>query len=245
MSTPDTGSSEPGLAVAPAGRYERRSLRWRPLLVEALFVMLGVALALAADQWREGVNQRRRAATALASIRQELEANRQAVEQSLSYHSGNFQALRTLRQRAAAAPQGGGAVPQPDARMFSRGFVAPAQLLFTAWEAAHAADLIGHMEYSDVLALASIYEQQRSYVGQSERIGELIYSRLFDEGFEGMLSNYANLNTIIGALSYRECQLLAGYTGASAALDDRTVADPIAGLPEFCRQRLDASDVRR
>ena len=243
MSTPDTGSLEPGLDEVPVRRYERRSLRWRPLLVEALFVMLGVALALAADQWREAANQRRRADTALASIREELETNRLAVEQSLSYHSETFETLHALRQQAAAARQGGGAAPRPDGRTFSRGFVNPAQLLFTAWEAAHATDLLGHMEYADVLALARIYEQQRAYQGQSLQIGELIYGKLFDEGFEGMLLNYANLNSVISALAYRECQLLVGYAEASAALDDRAGADPV--LPEFCRRRLGAGGGRR
>src|SRR5690554_1277751 len=114
---------------------EKRLSNWKGILLEAFLIMLGVAAALAADEWREDAGNRRHAAAALASIREELAANRAAVASSVRYHLHLSDTLgRLLRQ----APPGGAGGPYPDGRLFPRGFVGPASTLSTAWEAAGA-----------------------------------------------------------------------------------------------------------
>jgi hypothetical protein len=226
-------ADEPQPAVPPQAK---RRLRWRSILLEASFVTLGVLLALAADEWRESYNQRRHAATALASVREEIEANHKAVRESLDYHMGVSNALRAFTQQAR---QGDVAAPRyPDSRIFSQGFVKPASLLYTAWEAANATNAVSHMAYTDVLALGRIYEQQRYYEKQSEHVGQLIFATLFHEGFQGMVQNYANLSVIVRAFSFRECQLLEAYAEGATKLD-RVKGGGRAEFPEACRRMLE------
>lgn len=210
----------------------RPAVDWRPILLEAFFVVLGVVLALAANEWRRAQLDRQNAATALASIREELQTNRAAVLESVQYHLHLTDTLTTLARHAARA---GAAevVSLPDGRLFGRGFLHPASLLHTAWDAAAATDAVRHMAYADVLRLARIYEEQVDYRRQSEQAGQLIYSHLFNQGFQGVLRNYANLNTIIGTFWYRECQLLRRYDAVLSELDGTNATSP-EPLPERC-----------
>ena len=64
----------------------QRSINWRTLLLEAFFIVLGVMLALGANDLREQRNNVRDAATALESIRDELAAWQTAnVTGTISY----------------------------------------------------------------------------------------------------------------------------------------------------------------
>lgn len=212
-------SDAPPPPLAPRPRFD-----WWPVLLEAFFVVMGVVLALAANEWRQHRADARRAHTALEAIGEELEANREAVAQSLAYH---FQLDDTLRAFARQASPDA----HPDARTFARGFVAPASVLTTAWETAAATDAIGHMPYSRVVQLNRVYEQQRKYEAQAEVVGQIIYQQLFSQGFDQMLRHYRNLNTIVGTFWYRECQLLETYDTALDALG----RPPRATLPAPCR----------
>jgi hypothetical protein len=191
----------------------RRRVDWRSILLEAFFVVLGIVLALGANEWRQTQIDERNARQALASIREEMEANRAAVVRSAEYHIQITDSISALTRRA-----GPGAVPLPDRSLFSRGFINPAPVVTTAWEAAGAVDAVRHMPYADVLIIARMYEQQDRYSTQSELAGGVIYNALFDRGFEGILRNQANLGSIIGGFWYRECQLLVAYDEALAKL---------------------------
>jgi hypothetical protein len=220
-------------AEARPSRSRLRAIDWRPILLEAFFVVLGVVLALAANEWRQGVADRRSASTALASVREELQSNRALVLGAVQYHLRMTDTLAAIRRQAARGD--GAASPSPDARIFSQGFVRPATLLSTAWETATTTDVVRHMAHDDVLALARIYEQQRRYAAQTDRIGGLIYGEIFARGTEGVLRNYANLGSIIAALAFRECELLDGYETALAQIGD---SDPRRPLPDACRRML-------
>ena len=67
------------------------------------------------------------------------------------------------------------------------------------------------MKYEDVLTFSRIYEQQRDYEQPSRMGGQLIYDKLFNEGFGGMVRNYANLTTMIFTFIYRECAILETF----------------------------------
>src|SRR5918999_2492495 len=227
LAEPDRGSAAPTASPLPSPSG-RRTIDWRPILLEAFFVVLGVVLALAANEWRQGQAARRSAATALASVREELEANRQSVLPSVQYHLRLSDTLGVIRRQAAAR---GDSASLPSPRVFSEGFVHPAQLLSTAWEAAAATEAVRHMAHDDVLVLARIYEQQRRYATQSEQIGSLIYAEIFARGMGGMIRNYANLHSIIAALWFRECELLLGYDRTLAELRAST---GVRDVPERC-----------
>jgi hypothetical protein len=219
-------------ASASATRPRRLVVDWRPILLEAFFVVLGVVLALGANEWRQTQADRRSAATALESIREELAANRQSVLRSVQYHLQLSDTLGVIRRQAAA---GNDSASLPSVRVFSQGFVHPAQLLSTAWETAAATEAVRHMAHDDVLVLARMYDQQRRYATQAEQIGALIYGEIFARGTGGVIRNYANLNAIIGAFWYRECDLLLGYDRALAEL--RGGAAETREVPQRCRPR--------
>ncbi|HEX5727511.1 MAG TPA: hypothetical protein VFX98_18710 [Longimicrobiaceae bacterium] len=209
---------------------------WRPILLESFFVVLGVVVALAANEVRQAVVQRREAATALASIREELATNRRAVLESASYH---IRLNDTLFTYVRSAPGGASAPARvPDVRVFERGFINPAQLLSTAWNAASATEAVHHMQYADVLLLARIYEEQRDYQRQSEQVGSIIYGGIFNQGMGGVLRNYSNLSSIISSFWYRECQLLRSYDEVLPRLraEGAATGDPPPPAPERCRR---------
>ena len=177
------------------------SINWRTLLLEVFFIVLGVVLALGANDWREHRSNLRHAATALESIRDELETNRRAVDKALAYHAQLVDTLRSYRQTSS----------QPDLGVFARGYMNPATTFSTAWDAANVTDAIGYMNYDDVLVLSRVYENQREYYDQQKLVGQNIYTTLFNEGSAGILRNVENLQTILSTFLYRECNLLERY----------------------------------
>jgi hypothetical protein len=207
------------------------------ILLEAFFVVLGVVLALAANEWRRDYSDRQGAALALAGIREELLANHASVLASEEYHRMLQDSLVALQQRS----QNGNPDPDPLAaggRIFSGGFTRPASLLHTAWDAAGAADAVRHMSYGDVLLIARVYEEQQEYRQQANQIGQLIYSQLFTEGFQGVVRNRNNLSTLIATFWYRECQLLHRYSEVLPQLSTgpANTAGMADTVPERCRE---------
>ncbi len=207
---------------------KERRLDWKPILLEAFFVVLGVVLALTANEWREARNHRQEAAAALESIREELATNRDSVAASLTYHAHLIDTLAAF-MRGAAVPGDEGAHPR--AELFSRGFIHPAPVLSTAWEAARATDAVRHMAYEDVLLVSQIYQDQERYEEQGQIVSENIYRTLFDEGFQAMERKYRNLFGIIYTFMYSECRLLEQYAAAAPRLGGALAAErPVAVL---------------
>ena len=208
-------------------------IRLLPLLLEAFFVVLGVALAFAVNEWREHRNQTQHASMALETIRSELAVNQEAIEDVLTYHLQLADTLHSLTNRNAQSE----APIYPDIRLFTKGYVAPATLRSTAWEAANATDAVTYMDYNDVLLLSGIYAQQHRYEYQAQQSGQLIYTKLFNEGHVGMQRNFANLNTIITAFWYEECVLLNQYQQAKTQLmQGQEPASDV--MPDACQRVL-------
>jgi hypothetical protein len=177
-----------------------------PALFEAAFVVLGVVLALAANEWREGRQERRRVTVATNAIATELRSNRSAVVEASAYHSMLLDSLRVRRPPSW----------RPSPYLFSRGFVSPAQVSATAWQSAAAAGVVEHMPYQTVLRLSQAYANQARYEHQALSIGEVIYAELYRNGVEGVTGNYRNLSNLIGSFLYRERQLVAVYDSTLA-----------------------------
>lgn len=212
----DDGAPGPaGTARRPGAlrRLGRRGLS-RPLrlvLFESFLVVFGVVLAFGANEWREHRNRVAHAELALANIHEELRVNRDEVRRALAYHSQLRDTLYAIAHRAAEARARGEAEPYPDFAVFHSGFIAPARLLSTAWDAARETAALGDMRYDDVLAAARMYARQAQYTEQARTVGEVIYGEMLRIGMPGMVRNYVNLTAIISAFAYREQQLLEAY----------------------------------
>ena len=184
-------------------------------MFEAFFVVLAVVLALAANEWRQNRADREHAASALASVVQELQANRAAAEESREYHSGLMRMIFEARTESTRL----------DGRDFPRGFVFPARLFRTAWESAAETGVLSHMEYATVLELSRLYAQQARYEAQVKAISELIYGELFRKGASEMAEDAEGLASLIGAFSYRETELVSIYDEMLALLEAGPEAD--------------------
>lgn len=171
-------------------------------LFEAVFVVLGVVLALGANEWREARAQRQQAQTALAEIIAEVDANQEAVEQSLRYHRALIDTLRVY-QASSTEP--------PPVRLFSRGFVFPAQVYRTAWTSASETGALSHMDYADVLRFSKVYAQQDVYAAQAQSLGQIVYQEIYRGGSRSIAANYRNLTDIIGTFAFRERELVETY----------------------------------
>jgi hypothetical protein len=196
--------------------------RLGPIFLEAFLVVLGVSLALAGEEWRATARAREHARTARASIIEELHANVAELEHSRAYHAALLDTLGPLAR-------------QPDAEvspaLFREGFVHPARLLSTAWDAALATDALAEMPYEDVLDFSRLYAQQARYETTTTETAGVLYRDLMDHGAFGVAARFRNLMALIGAMKYTEDQLAETYRGVlGTAAPAAEVAPPGAPL---------------
>ena len=209
--TPSTPAAlTPAAASSPTHTPGPRH-RWRETLgsaaFEATFVVLGVVLALAANEWREARIHREEGESAKLAIVNELQQNRRLLDSSRAYHA-------RLTSGIFAAPPT--QTFSPD--YFRNGFIMPAQVSSTAWEVASETGALAHIPYDQVLAISQVVAMQRRYDAMSVSTGQLIYSELYRIGPAGMVTNARNLAAIIGAFSYRERLLITQIDSTLAAL---------------------------
>ena len=190
---------------------EPSRLRLSPVLLEASFVVLGVFLALVANEWRSEANARERAERAREGIVEEIGTNRATAAESYAYRE---RLLDTLR--AYFPPDS----PPPSPALFQQGFVRPITLLSTAWEAANATDAVSHMDYDEVLVLSVVYAQQRRYEQAAQEVGTVLFGEIMEKGVPGVAANYRNLAYLIGAFYYQEGELVAAYDRVLEALGE-------------------------
>ncbi len=77
--------------------------------------------------------------------------------------------------------------------------------------------------------------RQRAEHGEPGDAGTRAIGPIFARGTSGVIRNYANLSSIIGAFWYRECELLLGYDQALTEL--RGSSTERREVPERCRPR--------
>ena len=127
---------------------------------------------------------------------------------------------------------------KPQGRLFTQGFVKPAQTSSRAWDTAVSTGVVEHIEYQDVLNVSQVYEQQKQYENQSMMVAAEIYTMLFNQGLDGITSNYQNLNAILGTFMYRECDLAKSYNHLHQEMGrtaKAATADSL-GVPGVCMQ---------
>lgn len=178
-----------------------------PALFEASFVVLGIVLAYLANEWREKRVHRQDAEAARAAIVAELKENRNAAASSFTYHRGLLDTLGALQRANIPAT----------IRVFTRGFMSPAQLGATAWEVAAQSGALNHMAYSEMLRFSHVYAEQRRYDAQTAGVSSVIYSELFRMGPMEMARAGIGLSSLIGTFEYRERGLVALYDSVLTA----------------------------
>ncbi|MEM1176746.1 MAG: hypothetical protein AAGM22_00250 [Acidobacteriota bacterium] len=145
---PDT-EREPAAAL-PEQEPAPRS--WPRLVGEALWIVLAVLLALAADQWRENKANQKLADKALRGIVEEIQSNRGMVLYFLPRH----------REIQDALPESHEDWTQPSLEDEDSRFD-PIVLRDTAWRTALETNALVHMDYQTVRQLTEVYTFQRAY----------------------------------------------------------------------------------
>jgi hypothetical protein len=181
-------------------------------VLEAFLVVLGVVLAFAANEMRQGKLKREHARSALESVVEELKTNRAAVQESLQYHLDSLKIIARL-QRQSLAPQ------RSD---FTKGFIFPARVFRTAWESASQTGALDTINYSRVLRLNKVYAQQDWYEEQVRIGGQILLTELFHGGARAVLENYVNLASLIRSFTIREEKLLQLYEETLSGMHPKT-----------------------
>lgn len=199
----------PQTSPAPQPTHDAtRPLSVRIGLGSALFqgalVVLGVLLGFLITEWQADQSRRAEADLALASIIEEMAANRDAIIAARTYHAEHVD----LIDKAAADNT------PLDIRSFPRGFIAPAQTSNAAWTSASETGALSHLPFEKVLALSRIYSQQAAYQQQQTTVSTVLYTHLFEGGAEGIVRQSNGLRAIISAFFYREQQLEGAYSSA-------------------------------
>ena len=90
-------------------------LTLRSAFFEAVFVVFGVVLALAANEWRQEVKAQERAESALDSMKLELQTNLDLVVASRNYHESQAEKLQGMIAQKQT----------PSMRDFPKGYIHP------------------------------------------------------------------------------------------------------------------------
>lgn len=168
---------------------------------EAAFVVFGVVLAFAANGWREARAVQAESVAALAAIHQEIQDNRNAVAEAVVAHEARLEAIGN--------PQDAEPI---DMRAFQDGFIRPASTLSkAAWNSASETGALAHMEFETVRELGALYAYQDRYSQQVTSYSSLIYETLFEQGYQGIVSNKAGMISMISTLRYQEAALVETY----------------------------------
>lgn len=190
----------------------RHSTSWRlpPGMRDVLLVVLGAALAVVAEQWRDNRTEQRRVALAVGGIRAELVENQARVERARAHHLSVADTLAFYAARKAIPPE----------RILYGGILQPALPLSTAWQAARETGTLADLPYPLVLALGPVYEEQARYRALGDALGQSIMVDLQHRGvrpvFEG---DFANFIVIDRDFANREMVLSRDYARTLAKLD--------------------------
>lgn len=141
----------------PISTRKLSGIPWLQIALETSFVITGVLLALALDEWRQERRDQEVVQLALRNIRAELEENRAAVQEAVSYHE-------ELISRLQNDPQSLDAVP-----------FKPAIIRNNSWEAAQASQAAGKMDFAVIAAVSEMEELQDHY----QRLLQAVISQVY------------------------------------------------------------------
>lgn len=180
----------------------RRSV-WLPrALFESALIVFSVLLALVLNEWRAEAKQRSRVNQALSAIRAEIQANRRLVADARQYH------LKLVDSFSAAEDEG---AETPDLEVVTRGLLAPAPVLRTAWNSTLESGLANGVQYETVLRLSGLYARQDQYDSVNRALSQELYGIVMREGFDSMIEEYTNFTSVIRDSANREQFLLDHY----------------------------------
>jgi len=199
--------------------------RWAFLVAEAFLIVFSVLLALALDEWRQGVAEQRRVARVLETIHEELARNRAQIEDRLPYHENMRKATEQFVTDNIMAEENLLAFkrrphPQDLGIQTNRGLNIAGNLRRVGWELAINSGALEHMEFETMLTLSRVYALQEEEEEQKRALLEqlnLLYRSYYRTGdFGGELQSFS---TTLVDVVLQERALLAAYDRALKMTD--------------------------
>lgn len=189
----------------------RSTKRWLPrLVVESVVVMVSILIALVVDEWRESRAAEATVQWSLQSIRQEMEHNRQNLEETSRYHRRLADTLLTLAASEAS---------RIDEEVRPHGWVMTPQLTSAAWHGANTTRATADMPAPVVLTLAGVYQEQEQYLTRREAIFSVLYAAVLERNSPSLLPMFRPLAGIVNDVAAWESLLLTQYDRAIEELD--------------------------
>jgi hypothetical protein len=201
-------------AQHPSAPVSPQAARVPAVVRDVLLVVLGAALALAVDEWRDARQRAERVRVALAGIRDELRENARRIEAARVRHRRVADTLGALVARGA----------RPTPQVWMNPMFNPALVTSTAWEAARETGALADMPLPTVLRLAPAYEAQERYRALGEALVVGIMHDVRRDGMEGVLRDrFGQFIPLAVDFGNREGVLLEHY--------QRALASPTAPAP--------------
>ncbi|MEP0546480.1 MAG: hypothetical protein ABJF88_06080 [Rhodothermales bacterium] len=141
----------------------KRQFTWRQLAFEVFVVVLGVTLALGANELRQHFVDQREERVALRGIAGEMAYNCERLTQAQTYHQRVLAELDSVRVANASAVQGDGMIAMrqmPTWRGYNPAFVTTA-----AYETAQAKGALALFPYEQALGIGRYYTLVEMYQG--------------------------------------------------------------------------------
>ena len=158
------------LSSPKEGKSLRASLG--ALLLEVFLIILGVMVALGANEWREARAIAKRTDLALENIRREIERNYETMQLRAPYHEAMRDSIHTNYPKIKDAAFEDLNVASLGLR---RGPFFP--LLYnTAWQTALNSQILPHVDYETLSLLSSIYQIQEDLKATEEQFSTILFS---------------------------------------------------------------------
>ena len=189
-------------------------------LVESIFVVASILLALAVDQWAQDQEYEDLADQSLATFEQEILQNQARLEDAAPYHRG----IERLLMQMLELPE-----ERMDVRPVLEGLEPPV-LLSTAWATSLATGVLTHMEFEVVSALSLTYSIQDGFESRTSisrprySAPELLSTGMAREQLDEALE-------YVTSLTRAEDELLAVYQTALEMIHDRLGHTEVLSTP--------------
>jgi hypothetical protein len=145
------------------------------LALEFISIVVGVLVALGANQWKESRSRHELALSALAGIRREITINQAYVNGRLFYHqmlvdslSSEINRLTTARQRTPAGDARAAHMRSPAEMGMTCGLATSPAPAATAWQVVLNTNVLTYLDYRTVATLTETYAIQQQLVHQMD-----------------------------------------------------------------------------
>lgn len=188
------------------GKSSDRKIPWIQLAIEAALVVFSVLLALGIKSYRESQVQEQLADRALHNLRYEIEENKKAIKEVISYHKNMLDSLKSENPPTGIS-------------------IRSATIQNNAWQAVQSTGAVSYIDFSIIEIASSIEEKQRQYQSFVETTIQIGIDRTFNANELERERTVAGLRLIIHGLYSLESQLLTQYETALQRLESKDISE--------------------